>query len=240
MPAYNAVATLEMIFRAISEDWIDEVVLVDDASRDGTVELARELGIETIVHPVNRGYGANQKTCYREALARGADIIVMLHPDGQYDPETIPDMVDLITSGEVDFVLGSRFLSSKSPLDSGMPRYKYYSNRFLTWIENGIMGTALSECHCGYRAYSRKLLKVVPFMKNSDDFVFDTQMLFQIRHFGFGFAEVSVATRYFTEASSIGLLASTRYGAKTLLVALSFLLHRYGVKKTRIFEVDII
>jgi glycosyltransferase involved in cell wall biosynthesis len=229
MPAYNAAETLVDTYQRIPADSVDWVILVDDGSIDETVGIATRLDLELIVHPHNAGYGANQKTCYMEALRQGAGIVVMLHPDGQYDPNVIPQMINAIHDGDGDFVLGSRFLPPKSALDGGMPRYKYLANRFLTAAENLVMGTSLSECHTGYRAYSRELLETVPFLRNSNDFVFDTQMIFQANHFGFRFAQVPVSTKYFDEASSLGFWGSVVYGLRTLWVAVRYLFHHLGL-----------
>ncbi len=236
MPAYNAAETLVDTYRRIPAEHVDQVILVDDGSIDDTAAIAQQLDLELIVHPHNAGYGANQKTCYMEALRRGAEIVIMLHPDGQYDPQIIPQMIEAVRSGKGDFVLGSRFIPPRSALEGGMPRYKYYSNRFLTAIENLVMGTKLSECHTGYRAYSRELLLTVPFLRNSNDFVFDTEMIFQAHLFGFRFAEVPVSTRYFNEASSISFHGSVKYGLQTLGVAARYLLHRLGLRHTDVFE----
>lgn len=236
MPAYNAEKTLVETYRSIPPNYVDEVILVDDASMDQTVRVAGELELNYIVHPHNAGYGANQKTCYMEALRRGADIVIMLHPDGQYDPKIIPDMIAAIVDGKGEFVMGSRFMPPKRALEGGMPRYKYISNRFLTAFENLMMGTKLSECHTGYRAYSRRFLETVPFLRNSNNFVFDTQMIFQARHFGFDFAEVPVETKYFNEASSISFVDSTVYGLNTLWVAVRYFLHRLNVWQYKIFN----
>lgn len=229
MPAYNAAETLADTYRSIPADCVDQVILVDDGSIDETVAVAEKLDLELIVHPHNAGYGANQKTCYMEALRQGAEIVIMLHPDGQYDPNIIPDMIAAIREGHGDFVLGSRFLPPSSARLGGMPLYKYIANRFLTGAENLVMGTNLSECHTGYRAYSRRLLETVPFLRNSNNFVFDTEMIFQSQHFGFRFAEVPVATRYFNEASSISFWSSMQYGLSTLWVATRYLLHRLNL-----------
>ncbi|MCO5184902.1 MAG: glycosyltransferase family 2 protein [Anaerolineae bacterium] len=237
MPAYNAAKTLVETYNSIPADWVDEVILVDDDSIDETALVARDLDLQLIVHPHNAGYGANQKTCYMEALRRDADIVIMLHPDGQYDPKIIPNMISVLADGKGDFVMGSRFLPPKSALAGGMPRYKYISNRFLTAFENLMMRTNLSECHTGYRAYNRKLLETVPFLRNSNDFVFDTQMIFQAAHFDFRFAEVPVTTKYFNEASSISFAASVKYGLSTLWVALRYRLHRLGLWHWDIFNV---
>jgi glycosyltransferase involved in cell wall biosynthesis len=226
MPAYNAAETLVDTYRRIPAGHVDEVVLVDDGSADATIEVASQLELTLIVHPHNAGYGANQKTCYMEALRRGADIVVMLHPDGQYDPQIIPEMIESVRSGKGDFVLGSRFLTPGGALDGGMPLYKYLANRFLTAAENLVLGEHISEFHTGYRAYGRDVLEHVPFLRNSSDFAFDTEMIFQVVHFGFTIDEVPVNTRYFNEASSITLRASIVYGLKTLYIALRYLLHR--------------
>jgi glycosyltransferase involved in cell wall biosynthesis len=235
MPAYNAAQTLVWTYAAIPQGEIDEVILVDDGSADDTAEVAQRLGLNVIVHPHNAGYGANQKTCYMEALRLGADVVIMLHPDGQYDPAVIPDMISAVEHGEGDMVLASRFLDPNGPLRGGMPLYKFLANRFLTAMENLAMGTRLSECHTGYRAYNRHLLETVPFLRNSNDFVFDTQMIFQAQAFGFKIAEVPVSTRYFEGASSINFRRSMVYGLSTLGVAVRFILHRLGLRKSDLF-----
>lgn len=236
MPAYNAAQTLVETYQQIPADYVDQVILVDDGSIDQTVAVAATLNLELIVHPHNAGYGANQKTCYMEALRLGADVVIMLHPDGQYDPEIIPAMITAVVEGHGDFVLGSRFLPPESALAGGMPRYKYIANRFLTFVENSVMGTNLSECHTGYRAYSRHLLETVPFLRNSNNFAFDTQMIFQAKHFQFRFAEVPVSTKYFNEASSISFLDSSVYGLHTLWIAFRYLLHRLKLWHYDIFK----
>jgi glycosyltransferase involved in cell wall biosynthesis len=236
MPAYNAAKTLVETYNSIPAEYVTEVILVDDGSVDETALVAGDLDLQLIVHPHNAGYGANQKTCYMEALRRGADIVIMLHPDGQYDPVIIPKMIAALAEGHGDFVMGSRFLPPRAALEGGMPRYKYISNRFLTGVENFVMRTKLSECHTGYRAYSRELLETVPFLRNSNDFVFDTQMIFQAVHFNFRFAEVPVTTKYFNEASSISFSASVKYGLSTLWVASRYLLHRTGLWKWDAFK----
>jgi len=237
MPAYNAAATLLQTYEQIPKDVVTEVLLVDDASRDETVAVARKLDIPTLVHPENRGYGGNQKTCYTEALRRGADIVVMLHPDYQYDPTLIPEMIAPIQNGEADLVLGSRLLGVDGR-QYGMPTYKYFANRFLTHVENSAMGTRLSELHTGYRAYSRRMLTTIPYLRNSDDFVFDSQVLFQAVALGFKIAEISVPCRYMPEASSINFLRSVRYGLGTLAVAWQYTLHRKGRIKSPLFRRD--
>jgi glycosyltransferase involved in cell wall biosynthesis len=235
MPALNAARTLERTVSAIPREWVDEVILVDDKSTDDTVELARRLPLRVIWHPHNVGYGGNQKTCYLEALQRGADAVVMLHPDGQYEPTLIPKLVEPILRGEADLVLGSRLAEPGAALAGGMPRWKYVANRALTGIENRVLGLDLSEMHTGYRAYSRDLLLRVPFLRNALDFSFDSEMLMQAAHFGFRIAEVPAHSRYFDDASSVGLRTSIVYGVKTLLAAGRLLLHRLGLR-SRKFE----
>jgi glycosyltransferase involved in cell wall biosynthesis len=237
MPAYNAAKTLLETYEQIPKDVVSEVLLVDDASKDETVEVAKRLNIPILVHPENRGYGANQKTCYTEALRRGADIVVMLHPDYQYDPRLIPEMIAPIKKGEADMVLGSRLLGVDGR-KYGMPAYKYFANRFLTFVENKVMGTNLSELHTGYRAYSRHLLTTIPYLRNSDDFVFDSQVIFQAVAFGFKIAEISVPCRYIPEASSINFVRSLRYGFATLWVACQYVLHKKGLIKCPLFRQD--
>jgi glycosyltransferase involved in cell wall biosynthesis len=233
MPALNAARTLERTFRSIPTETVDEVILVDDKSSDATPELARTLPLHFIWHPHNVGYGGNQKTCYLEALQRGADVIVMLHPDGQYEPELIPHLIGPIVRGDADMVLGSRLAETGAARAGGMPRYKLVANRVLTAIENRILGTNLSELHTGYRAYSRRFLMTVPFLRNSLDYSFDSEILMQASHFGFRIAEVPAHSRYFDDASSIRLGPATVYGLKTLWAALRLVLHRRGVWRSR-------
>jgi glycosyltransferase involved in cell wall biosynthesis len=228
MPAYNAARTLERTYADIPHDLVDHVILVDDVSRDQTVEIARRMGLQVIVHQQNRGYGGNQKTCYDAALAEGADVVVMLHPDYQYDATRIPALVEPILRGEVDLMLGSRFLGD--PLAGGMPRWKFISNRFLTGLENLVFGQRLSEYHTGFRAYSRRLLETIPYHRNSDDFVFDQELVSQAVAAGFGIGEIAVPTRYFAEASSVGLRRSIVYGLSTLRVCARYALHRVRVR----------
>lgn len=230
MPAYNAARTLEKTYNDLPKELADSVILVDDVSQDETVEIARHLGLEVIIHIQNRGYAGNQKTCYLEALKEGAEIVVMLHPDYQYDSRLVPDLIRPIQEGKADMVLGSRFLSS-STLAGGMPIYKYISNRFLTIVENLVMGQHLSECHTGFRAYSRRLLTTIPFLLNSDKFVFDTEVIAQAVAFGFIINEIGVPTRYFKEASSVNFQNSVIYGISTLWVMVRFLLDRWGLRR---------
>jgi glycosyltransferase involved in cell wall biosynthesis len=203
--------------------------LVDDVSQDETVEVARQLGLDVVVHLQNKGYGGNQKTCYVKALEDGADIVVMLHPDYQYDSTLVPELIRPIQSDEADMVLGSRFLRGDT-LAGGMPIYKYLSNRFLTTIENAVLGQCLSECHTGFRAYSRRMLETIPFLLNSDDFVFDTEVIAQAVSYGFRIAEIGVPTRYFKEASSVNFQRSVVYGISTLAVMVRYLLARWNVR----------
>ncbi len=233
MPAYNAAKTLRKTYDEIAQQGVvDEIVLVDDASRDDTAAIARTLAkLTLVVHPRNRGYGANQKTCYREALAAGAGIVVMVHPDYQYTPKLIPAMAALIGSGLYHCVLGSRILGGHA-VRNGMPWWKYVANRVLTLVSNTLMHAKLSEYHTGYRAYSRELLQRVPFEGNSNDFVFDNQILAQALWLGYTVAEVSCPTRYFAEASSIGFARSVRYGFGCLGTALRFRLARIGLARS--------
>jgi glycosyltransferase involved in cell wall biosynthesis len=236
MPAYNAAETLVETQGSIPPDLIDRVILVDDHSRDDTVPVAKELGVDVIAHPHNVGYGGNQKTCYMEALRQGADVVVMLHPDGQYDPELLPAMVAPIVNGEADMTLGSRFLRPGGPAAGGMPKYKIAANRFLTTVENYVLGTHFSELHTGYRAYSRRFLETVPFLRNSNGFVFDTEIIFQAVQFGLPVVEVPVASRYFADASSVGFRQGVVYGLGTLGTAARFLSHRAGLVASEKFR----
>ena len=225
MPAYNAGETLERTYGEIPRELVDDVILVDDRSGDDTPEVARRLGIRHVVHPANMGYGANQKTCYSLALAEGADIVVMLHPDYQYSPKLITAMAAMVASGEFDVVLGSRILGGGA-LSGGMPLYKYVSNRFLTLFQNVVMGQKLSEYHTGYRAFSREVLERLPLNENSNDFIFDNQMLVQAAWFGFRTGEISCPTRYIAESSSINFRRSVVYGFGVLKTALQYRLAR--------------
>ncbi len=235
MPAYNAALTLERTYNDLPKDVVDHIILVDDVSQDDTVEIARRLGLKVIIHVQNRGYGGNQKTCYLEALKDGADIVVMLHPDNQYDSTLVPELIAPIAAGKADLVLGSRFLNGQT-LAGGMPRWKYVSNRFLTVVENLVLGQHLSECHTGFRAYSRRMLETIPFLLNSDNFVFDTEVIAEAVAFGFGLAEVPVPTRYFPEASSVNFRNSVVYGLATLRVMGRYLLDRMGIRRSPQFR----
>jgi glycosyltransferase involved in cell wall biosynthesis len=236
LPAYNAEKTLELTVRELP-DLVDVCILVDDHSSDGTVRVAKELGIPFFVHDKNYGYGRNQQTCYREALAADADVIIMVHPDYQYTPLLVTAMASMVAYGVYDVVLGSRILGGRA-LRGGMPLYKYVANRFLTAFENIFLGIKLSEYHTGYRAFSRDVLTKLPLVENSDDFVFDNQMLAQCAYFGFGIGEVSCPTKYFEEASSINFRRSLKYGFGVLATALQFALQRAGVANYRIFNAE--
>jgi len=235
MPAYNAARTLRMTYMELPQEKVDMVILVDDGSTDDTVRIARELKLRIFLHDRNYGYGANQKTCYREALRAGADIVVMVHPDYQYDPRLLPDLIRPIEDGAADVVLGSR-LKGGSPLLGGMPWWKYVSNRFLTGVENRILGLRLSEYHTGYRAYRREVLETVNFAANSDSFIFDQEILTQIADARFRIGEVGVPTRYFAEASSVGLVPSIRYGCGILWLMARYVCHRRGLWVQRQFQ----
>jgi glycosyltransferase involved in cell wall biosynthesis len=227
MPAYNAEKTLEKTVHELS-DVVDIKILVDDFSKDQTAVLSRKLGVQTFVHDVNYGYGRNQQTCYREALAAGADIVVMVHPDYQYTPSLVPAMAGMIASGVYDMVLGSRILGAGA-MKGGMPFYKYVANRLLTAFQNIFLGVKLSEYHTGFRAFSRELLETLPLLENSDDFVFDNQMIAQAVMFGFSIGEISCPTKYFKEASSINFKRSVQYGLGVLATTFSFVAHRLNI-----------
>jgi glycosyltransferase involved in cell wall biosynthesis len=235
LPAYNAERTLKQTYQEIPLDIVDSVLLVDDGSADRTVSLAKRLGIETILHDRNYGYGRNQKTCYKDALRRNADIVIMVHPDYQYTPKLITAMASMIAFEVYDVVLGSRIIGGRA-LKGGMPKYKYIANRFLTACENIILGSKLSEFHTGYRAFSREVLENLPLGNNSDDFVFDNEMLVQIIYFGYRIGEISCPTRYSTEASSIGLRKAIEYGVGVLITTLKYLLHRLKLRKDPLFD----
>ena len=236
MPAYNAERTLERALREIPDGAADEVIVVEDASGDDTVKLAARLGLPTIAHPRNLGYGASQKTAYTEALERGADIVVMLHADAQYDATVIPEMVALLEDGAADIVLGSRMKVPGDARRGGMPISKFIVNRALTMLQNRIFGTNLTDMHTGYRAYTRGFLEKIPWRGNADGFIFDSQILAQAAALGMKFAETPVKSRYFAEASSIGFVKGAAYTAGTLLIVLKFLLRRWGLVKFKMFE----
>jgi glycosyltransferase involved in cell wall biosynthesis len=236
LPAYNAERTLAATLADFPPGCVDEILLVDDGSTDDTVAVAREMGLTVIAHPENRGYGGNQKTCYRYALDHGADVVVMIHPDYQYDARVIPHAVGLIELGICDVVLGSRIRSRQEALKCGMPWWKYFSNRFLTFIENVALGQNLGDFHSGFRVYRRSVLETIPFERNSDDFVFDTQFLAQAVHFGFRLGDLPVPVRYFAEASSINFKRSTVYGLRTLATMGRFWLHRTRLWRSRLFQ----
>jgi len=235
LPAYNAERTLAATLADIPAGSVDELLLVDDGSTDRTVQVARDMGLTVIAHGENRGYGGNQKTCYRHALARGADVVVMIHPDYQYDSRVIPHAAGFLELGICDVVLGSRIRSRAEARAGGMPRYKYLGNRVLTALENVALGQNLGDFHSGFRAYRRAVLERVPFERNSDDFVFDTQLLVQAVHFGFRLGDVPVPVRYFKEASSINFGRSVRYGLGTLATVGRYWLHRLGVWRSPLF-----
>jgi len=235
MPAYNAGRTLRMTYEELPKDTVSAVILVDDGSTDETLDIARELGLEIFVHNRNYGYGANQKTCYAEALRAGADVVVMVHPDYQYDPRLVPQIIEPIVQGRADVVLGSR-LKNGSALAQGMPWWKYVSNRFLTWVENTAFGLRLSEYHTGYRAFRREVLETVNFRMNSDGFIFDQEIVAQVVTSGFRIGEIAVPTRYFPEASSASFTASAVYGLKILGLIGRYLLHTRGFVRSRGFE----
>jgi len=235
LPAFNAARTLEQTYREIPMDIVDDVLLVDDGSADSTVLLARSLGIHTILHDRNYGYGRNQKSCYLEALRRNADIVIMVHPDYQYTPKLITAMASMIAFDVYDVVLGSRIIGGGA-VESGMPVYKYVANRFLTAFENLVIRSKLSEFHTGYRAFSREVLEALPLNENSDDFIFDNEMLVQIIFFGYRVGEISCPTRYFANASSIGFRKAVRYGVGVIITSLKCLLHRLQLRKDPIFD----
>jgi glycosyltransferase involved in cell wall biosynthesis len=235
MPAYNAAKTLRQTYEELPFDIVDEVLLVDDCSSDETVTLARELNVTTFQHKKNLGYGRNQKTCYREALKRGADIVIMLHSDYQYSPKLVTSMAGMIASGHYDVALGSRILSVGA-LKGGMPRYKYVSNRFLTAVQNLLLGYKLSEYHTGFRAFSRQVLESLPIEENSDDFLFDNEMLAQAIYFNYQIGEISCPTKYFAEASSISFKRSLKYGLGVLWTSLKFRLQKMRLLKFRLLD----
>ena len=237
MPAYNAEKTLEKTYNEIPHDIVDDIILTDDASKDRTAEIARKLNIKTFVHMKNKGYGGNQKTCYKEALRIESDIIIMLHPDYQYTPKLITAMASMIAYGVFDAIIASRILGNKA-VDGGMPLYKYISNRFLTAVENFIIQQKLSEYHTGYRAFSAEVLKKIPLLENSDDFVFDNEMLLQTMYFGFNVGEVSCPAKYFDDASSISFRRSVTYGIGVIHTSIKYFMSKRGSKLYQIFNPD--
>jgi glycosyltransferase involved in cell wall biosynthesis len=236
MPAYNAELTLEKTFRDFPEGSIDEVIVTDDCSSDRTVEIAEGLGISVLRHSENKGYGANQKTCYNTALERDADAVVMIHPDYQYDSRVIPYALGFLSVGVCDVIIGSRIRTRRETLESGMPLYKYLSNRFLTIIENFVLGQNIGDFHSGFRAYTRKVLETIPYNKNSNDFVFDSEFLAQAVFFGFKIGDIPIPCRYFGEASSINFLRSLKYGLQTLLVIAKYMIQKTGLINFKIFS----
>ena len=237
MPAYNAELTLKKTYDEIPHDIVDNIILTDDASQDRTAEVSQKLNIRTTIHSENKGYGGNQKTCYQEALNIGSDIVIMLHPDYQYTPKLVTAMASAIAYGVFDAMIGSRILGNKA-LEGGMPLYKYVSNRFLTTAENLLIQQKLSEYHSGYRAFSAEVLESIPLLENSDDFVFDNEMLLQVMYFGFSVGEISCPAKYFEEASSIGLSRSVVYGLGVLSTAMKYFLSKRGSKRYVIFNPD--
>jgi len=234
LPAYNAAKTLEITYCNIPHHLVDDIILVDDASQDETLAVARRLGIFNIAHERNTGYGGNQKTCYREALRRGAQVVVLLHPDYQYDPAKVPEMLDRLRDPRVDFVFASRILDGRA-VENGMPRYKYAANRFLTTVENWVLGSRFTDLHTGLRAYKRRVLETIPFERNDDGFVFDSQMVMQLHWFGFRGVEVGVPARYGGDASSTSFAASLRYGLGTLGVLTTYWLCKRGLRQSPLF-----
>jgi glycosyltransferase involved in cell wall biosynthesis len=234
MPAYNAEKTLERTLNDIPQEWVDDIILTDDASRDNTVALAKKLGLRVFVHKKNKGYGGNQKTCYKEALRLGADITIMIHPDHQYDPKVIPQLLSPLLEEQCDAVFGSRMLGGR-PLEGGMPKWKYLANIFLTALENSVFYVYLTEYHSGLRAYSRKYLQTVRFELNSDDFVFDSEIIAQGVIHNMRIIEIPIETRYFPEASRIGLCKSVIYGLSILKTLVKYKLHKKGLKRFEMF-----
>jgi glycosyltransferase involved in cell wall biosynthesis len=238
LPAYNAAKTLQQTVDAIPKEWIDEIILVDDYSTDNTAEVARSLGLHTIVHDKNKGYGGNQKTCYKEALRLGADIAVMIHPDFQYDPYYIPELIRPLAFDKADVSLGSRMMIKHHALKGGMPWWKFIANIGLTFVENMVLGLWLSEYHTGFRAYNRKALEILPFELNSDDFVFDSEIIVQARIAGLRFSQTPIETKYFPEASMIGFQRSVKYGFAILDVMRKYLFFKLGLLKTPQFAIE--
>jgi len=236
MPAYNTARTIEKTFRDIPKGSVEQVILVDDASTDETVDVAKKLGITVIRHSKNKGYGANQKTCYDEALKKGADIVIMIHPDYQYDPRVIPYATGFLFTGICDIIIGSRIRTRKETLSCGMPLYKYIGNRLLTIIENFILGQNLGDFHSGFRAYTREVLETIPYNHNSDGFVFDTELLAQSTYCDFRIGDIPIPTRYFAKASSINFIQSVKYGFQTLVVMIKYLVQKIGLWNYKIFK----
>ncbi len=236
MPAYNAEKTLEKTVNDIPSDIVDEIIVVDDHSKDKTVDIARRLGLKVFIHPENRGYGANQKTCYKLALESGAEYIIMVHPDYQYDARIIPYAIGFLKLGICDIILGNRIRTRKEALGCGMPIYKYFSNRFLTIIENFVTGQNLGEWHSGFRIYRRKVLETIPYQKNSDGFVFDTEFLVQAVVAGFRIGDVPIPVRYFREASSINFIESVKYDISSLAVLGKYIAYKIGIKNIDVFK----
>ena len=236
LPAYNAEKTLKKTLDDIDQNWVDEIILVDDASQDNTVKVSKKLGLKTFAHKKNLGYGGNQKTCYQQAIKSRADIVIMVHPDHQYDPTYIPQIVLPIIKGKADAVFGSRMMVRGWALEGGMPFWKYLANIFLTKIENLVLGLKLTEYHSGFRAYHSKILKTIPFKRNSDDFVFDTEVIVQLKIHGFKIKEIPITTRYFKDASMIGFKKSIQYGLDVLKVLFDFILVKLNMKKDPRFE----
>lgn len=237
MPAYNAEKTLKQTYDEIYHDFVDEIILVDDGSDDNTKFISKELNITTIVHDKNKGYGGNQKSCYKAALKSGADIVIMLHPDYQYTPKLIPSMVSMIAFGEYDAVLASRMLGN-SALKGGMPFYKFLANKFLTFFENLLLGENLSEYHTGFRGFSKEVLEKLPLAECSDDFIFDNEILTLLFYYGYKTGEISCPTKYFKEASSINFLRSCKYGFGVLLLSLKYFLAKLDIYQSKIFAKD--
>ena len=235
MPAYNAEKTLERTVDDIPKEWVDDIILVDDCSSDGTVELAKQLGLTVVAHENNLGYGGNQKSCYDKALEMGADVVVMIHPDYQYDSRLIPAVVEILRLGVCDVILGSRIRTRKEALEGGMPSWKYVANRCLTLTENVLLGQNLGDFHSGFRAYRKEVLETIPWRNNTDDFAFDSQFLAQSVYFGFKLGDIPVPVRYFDEASSINFIRCVKYGNTTLLVLLQYWLAKLGLWKAKIF-----
>lgn len=236
MPAYNAELTLEKTFYDIPDGYVSEVILTDDDSSDRTVEIAKKLGITVLSHSRNKGYGANQKTCYNVALNKDVDIVVMIHPDYQYDPRVVPYAIGFLTTNICDIIIGSRIRTRSEALDGGMPLYKYISNRFLTVIENIVLGQNLGDMHSGFRVYKRKVLETINYNKNSNDFIFDTEFIAQAVYHRFRIGDIPILTRYFPEASSINFVRSLKYGIQTLWVMVKYILQKIGIIHFKLFE----